>query len=419
MPFASANGNIAHSLIQELKKDYKITVVTRKNVFSLKRDCLVEGVRVIRFTDYNLCLHHYLSLKIRNSEKCYKRQWYRFLLTIKRIAFYVPRLIRMQSFSRKTKNKIKLEVERLNRDQKIDVIIPVSAPHEEVFAGVEIKKVLGQNVMLFIYQLDRYANNNLLYENSINRKIKYPNNLRLEVDAMNACDGLFILPALQEHYRNRMFEKYLSKIVVTEHPLVKEIDVLNRLQEEHCGAVNVLYAGSLYQKLRNPTYLFDILCNDIFNDNKVVLYLYSFGNCQHIIDKYKERLSGKMHNFDRVSSEEITKIMLESDILLTIGNNSENEVPSKLFEYLSFCKPIIHLYYSEKDAYLEYLKSYPYSLCLKMDENFLEHNSRTFHSFCIQNCDVKIDFEDIRESYMSCTPGYVAKQFVSLIENEQ
>ena len=409
------HGIIAHNLIQELKKDYRLTVITRKNDYSLERESLVEGVRVVRIVDHNLCLHRYLSAKINKAGNYYEKKWYSFLLSIKRIAFYFPRLLRRQSFSIMFRNKIQTEVNRLNLDHKIDALIPVSAPHEEVFAGVEIKKNFRGECKLLVYQLDRYANANSLYENSFVRKIKHPNNLRLEVEALSVCDGLFILPALQKHYHNKVFEKYHDKIVVTEHPLVKGVDVSSYEKKESGGAVNVLYAGSLDQKLRNPSYLFEMLQKDIFSDKKITVSLYSFGNCRKIIDSYKPELERVLFDFGRVSSEEIARNMFEADVLLTIGNNSANEVPSKLFECLSFCKPIIHLYYSEKDAYLEYLKSYPYALCLQMDRSHIEQNAKLFYNFCIRHRDVKIDFESIRKNYIFCTPGYVAKQFVALI----
>ena len=44
------------------------------------------------------------------------------------------------------------------------------------------------------------------------------------------------------------------------------------------------------------------------------------------------------------------------------GNKVDNQVPSKIFDYISLGKPIINVYTSEKDPALEYLKQYPLAL---------------------------------------------------------
>lgn len=410
-PNISPNGNIADRLMQELKNKYEITVITRQNDFELENECTIDGIKVIRIMDYNLSIHKFCTQRILNSKNVLQKKFYELFMFCKQVFFYIPRLCQRQSVSKYYMKKIQRRLVKLNAKRKIDILIPVSAPHEEVFAGVELKKKHSIDCTLLIYQLDRFANANSLYETNFGKNGKFNNNIALELEALEFCDCLFILPPLKQHYNEKIFEGFHQKIVVTEHPLVKKIEGLSENEVKNNDFVEILYAGSLDVKLRNPTYLFKLLNTDLLKQSNIKLKLYSFGNCQHIIDKYKKSLNETISDYGRVSSEKVGIAMGKCSILVTIGNNSDNEVPSKLFEYLSYCKPIIHLYYSENDAYLEYLKPYKYSLCIKMDDNFIEQNSKLFFDFCNMYHGSTISFDTVSEIYKECTPKFVVGQF--------
>lgn len=416
LPFISPNGNIANNLIEELKKTYKITVITRKNDINLERESIFDGVKIIRIPDYNLIIHKLCNEKIMKSTRLLDKTFYKIVLYIKRGFFFLPRLFSGQSISKYYVRKILRVLIKLNLNEKIDVLIPVSAPHEEVMAGVKFKKNYNGEINLLIYQLDRFSNANSLYPTKMFINTKINNNISLESQALKTCDKLFILPPLRQHYSNPNYRYLQEKITVTEHPLVKNIS-------EHGGrgvienkSISILYAGSLDTKLRSPKYLFELFRTESIRDSNLILNLYTFGNCQPIIDKYKILIKDKIFDYGRVSFNEVQNKMINCDFLLTIGNNSDNEVPSKLFEYLSFCKPIIHLYYSDNDVYLEYLKTYEHSICLKMDDQIIKENSIKLKEFCVEHENASIDFEKVAKLFETCTPKFVSQQFIKEIE---
>lgn len=55
----------------------------------------------------------------------------------------------------------------------------------------------------------------------------------------------------------------------------------------------------------------------------------------------------------------------QAEVLLSLGNAVDNQIPSKLFEYFGAGKPILHLSVSDGDAALPYLKRYPLALVLR------------------------------------------------------
>ena len=50
--------------------------------------------------------------------------------------------------------------------------------------------------------------------------------------------------------------------------------------------------------------------------------------------------------------------LTEADFLLNIGNDMEYMLPSKIFEYMSYDKPILSSVKCEKDLSINYLKTY-------------------------------------------------------------
>lgn len=411
-PFSSTNGNIADNIVQELKNQgYDIRVATRKNYRNLSKYECIDDIPIYRYNDWNLIMHNFCIEKIKNGKK-----YYNILLQIKRMIYYFCRTIRKSSLSKYYIKKIKKVIKNINFEKPIDCIIPVSAPHEEIFAAMNYKKE-NRNIILLPYQLDRFANGNSLYPNNFLKPVKLQNNKDLELELLKECNKLFVLPPIYEYYKeNLVYKNYLNKVEITEHPMIKN---MKNKKTHRNKKTTILYAGALDVNLRNPTYLFELFKSTELRNSNIELELYTFGNCQSIIDRYKNDLVDIIIDKGKVSHDLIIKAIQNADILLSIGNNSNTEVPSKLFEYLSFCKPIIHLYYSEKDAYIEYLKKYKYSICIKMDKYCISENAKKIKEFLRENLDIDINYNYIRKNFQECTPKYVAKKFIQEIEESK
>ena len=135
-PYSTTNGNIASNIAEELKKyGYNVKILTRKNKKGLKKLEIIDGMQVYRITDLNLIIHSFCEQKIKNNKKIYK-----IFLLIKRVLFYFPRVLRRTSISNYYVHKIEENIKRISKKTKIDAIIPVSAPHEEIFAAMKYKK---------------------------------------------------------------------------------------------------------------------------------------------------------------------------------------------------------------------------------------------------------------------------------------
>ena len=72
--------------------------------------------------------------------------------------------------------------------------------------------------------------------------------------------------------------------------------------------------------------------------------------------------------------------MEEAEVLINFGNYNLNMIPSKIFEYFSFGKKIIHFYKDDNDTCIPYLKKYPYSLLIDERDTF-EYNLKKLLGF--------------------------------------
>ena len=141
-----------------------------------------------------------------------------------------------------------------------------------------------------------------------------------------------------------------------------------------------------------------------------------YGSGAQLVREASARDSPWLNPHGRVGIEEVHLAMAQADVLMTIGNNSDSEVPSKLFEYLSFGKPIIHFYFSDHDEYLSYLDRYPRSLAVKIGGAF-EHEDAISRitSFCLDGTHEEISMESVHQNFRECTPAFVGAQFLDAI----
>ena len=99
--------------------------------------------------------------------------------------------------------------------------------------------------------------------------------------------------------------------------------------------------------------------------------------------------------------------MDRSDILLSIGNKGTEMAPSKIYEYMSTGKPIIHVYSEENDPCIEQLVKYGNALLIK------EGNDSRDLIVEFINSRKNIDTSDVFKRFISSTPSYTVDLIIS------
>lgn len=97
------------------------------------------------------------------------------------------------------------------------------------------------------------------------------------------------------------------------------------------------------------------------------------------------------------------KYLDNADVLLSIGNKESPMAPSKIYEYISTGKPIIHFYTWDKDPCIEPLKKYGNAILINENKDFDIHLLLNF----LDTHDRKV-FDEFVSNFESSTPSYTA-----------
>jgi glycosyltransferase involved in cell wall biosynthesis len=141
------------------------------------------------------------------------------------------------------------------------------------------------------------------------------------------------------------------------------------------NSIHLVFVGTLYKKLRNPQFLMycvSILKKDLHDariDRRVEMHFYGAVNdCAEEIDACSQDIRKDIIVHGLVERHEVMRAMMNANILVNIGNNSETQLASKVIEYMSVGKPILNLVSHDGDLSVDALSDYPAVLTLRRDQ---------------------------------------------------
>ncbi|OBZ11224.1 hypothetical protein A7975_19920 [Bacillus sp. FJAT-26390] len=301
----------------------------------------------------------------------------------------------------------------------VEAVIPMCFPMEAVVAGMKFKKNVT-TTKLIPYLFDPFVESHTLHRAKWNKRLKRKANLKVEKNMFDLSTKVFCVNHMLHHFDK--FSNSHGRIISTEHPMLKEnINNLTINREgENKAPLILTYTGVFDKVVRNPDYLLKTM-QFVLSDYDSELHLYTSGNCGDIIDPYTKEAEGKIVNHGYVSKKDADIAVASSGILVSVGNRDNLQSPSKVFEYISAGKPIVHFYNRDDDSIVDLLKSYPISLCLKQDKGLIEQNAKSIIKF-YQECNGKtLKFSEIEYKFRKASPKYIASQILNIIidkENE-
>ena len=123
----------------------------------------------------------------------------------------------------------------------------------------------------------------------------------------------------------------------------------------------LFYAGTMPQGIRPPHYLLKLF--NTIDDSRLHLYLAGNSDYINVLKEYAAKDS-RIHIMGSLPHEQVVSLIKEADCLINIGNNLTNMVPCKIFEYMSYQKPIISTYRIDEDTCCPYIKTYGNSVLI-------------------------------------------------------
>jgi glycosyltransferase involved in cell wall biosynthesis len=416
-PTFGPTGNCMNNIVQELKKDHKITVISCKTDWDMSSEHYYEGIRIERVNNFRNCFYEWYNKRKMKSSNRIRKVIDVFLYSVLRTLSIIETTFRFQSLQKTLIARYIVTLKDIQKKDNIDIIISVGQPYESSVAAYKFQKKF-KNVRLFAFLFDHFTESATLNRFEFLKKLRYKFNLEIEQNIILKSEHTFILPQLKNHY-NKFFLTYNNKYSLIEHPLLVEHQIKLEHQEINfsVGAINIVYTGMLDKTLRNPEYLLETL--KFIPNNSICFNVFHTGNCYELLESYKDVLGEKLNNFGKVPLNVSFEAMNKADILLNFGVTYGDQVSGKIFDYISFGKPIIHLYFLDEDPNLIYFRNYPMALCLKMDKELIEENTNKLLEFCKKTVGKKLTFEEVKKLFYNATPKYVVDELLLHIEKNK
>lgn len=416
-PNYSAVGKCMGNIADELSKENKITVICEKTNLNQPDTDLFGSQKIIRVTTKRK--ERYLTNGQNQSQnnslvQSLKNKYY----TFERFVF---RTFANTSIDKKMVEAYEKALKQIT--DKIDVIIPTCSPFESVVAACNYKKY-DESIEIIPYLFDLFAdNNNLNYFESI-KKIKWGHNINLEKDAFNCSKKILHVDNWSLHISNHLSE-YIDKSILVEHPLLipNKHQNYNNLNVKEFGAkddklsnlysgeekYNLVFAGALRKGYVDASYAIKLFSDGSLKNVEVSFY--SSGNGTMDVANCTK---SNIHLKSWVPREELEKIYVEADAFISIAEKNGKQLSSKIFDYMSHQKPIIHFYYTDQDINIKYLKSYKNALLVKVSNDF-KYNTGIVNDFLNSRVNMYDDTYRFDDLLIKCTPEYITgiiKQYI-------
>ena len=288
----------------------------------------------------------------------------------------------------------------LHKKEKFDKVISVYAPVDSLLAGYKLKKKFPE-IKFYPYFLDSLSGGygpRLFSKDKIIKR-----GLRIENKVFPLAEKIFVMKSSQAHHLEYN-EKYKEKLCFLDIPNFIKKKTEEKKSDD--GEIKCLYVGSLLANVRNPETFISAV--EQVKYGNIVYEFVGTGNCKEKFSKLSELLGNRLIFTGFLNYDKLEEKYNEADILINIGNSVSTMVPSKVFEYMSYGKPIISTYDIENEPSKQYLEKYPLALLLS-GKDAPEENAKKIENFIKENLGKSVDFEELTEVFYLNTP----KAFVS------
>lgn len=296
--------------------------------------------------------------------------------------------------------RLKQALERIING-KYDVVVPISGNYDAVIA-VLLSNISAKKVF---WQVDPCSTNltRLKREKKLSEKI--------EKSIIEKFDAVLT----DEIYYNELINIYgqsiSNKVHIFHMPLIDISNNIDNKRTKNDEGINCVFTGLIYLGIRDPGYTIKLF-NELGKDGKIKLHLYG--------PERKDvpyECSDAIVFHGKVNMDEAKQIIQNADFLVNIGNKMSNQIPSKIYEYISTGLPIINIYKNSNCPSLNLLDKY--SNCLNISENDLDFEKQIFISkeFIASNFGIKENLDKVKKEYVEYTPLYATSRFIQIISN--
>lgn len=392
-PQYSANGVSCKKVIDEcIREGYSVSCVVNDYAGEKKED-VIDGANVYR-------IKHRLYDRViqwcgRNTDKAYVGLVRKFAFVANKLKLIITSPtwpIVSPLYSYRFYKKAKELVEK----EEFDAIVSIYTPVDALLGGYFIKKKFPE-IKYIQYFLDSLSGGYGPKQFSKERTIK--RGLRIESKVFEEADKIVLMKSSEEH-QMKYNSRFCDKFIFLDIPMLSEPEEI--IEESNQDAtVKLLFVGSLSANVRNPETLITALEN-IGNDNISCEFV---GNitCKDKFNNLKKLYGDRLILTDFINHDDLLEKIAQADILINVGNLISTMVPSKIFEYMSYGKPIISTFDIENEPSKKYLEKYPLALLLSKND-CAGDNAQKIQEFIKDTAKKRVVFEEVENVFRLNTP---------------
>lgn len=286
------------------------------------------------------------------------------------------------------------QLEIIHKEKPIDVVWSICSPMAAICAGVDFKKIHPE-VRVCSYTVDPFSTPDRVRPILHSRKEM----LAFEQKMLVGMDSVL----LSEEVYNARPELRETNPACRPLPYLMPPYEVSKNKPEKGEVLVGVYAGSFYEKIRNPRFMLDVLSR--LNRNTFKLVLYSKG-CESVVGEYANVDNIEQHGL--ITPTQLAEEYRKADILIGVGNSVSDFLPSKTFEYIAQGKPIVYFNYKGHDS--KELEVHP--LALQLTDDIPVEAARTrLLEFCKRVKTENIKEEELASLYSKHSPSNI-KQII-------
>lgn len=287
---------------------------------------------------------------------------------------------------------------KLQSENQYDVVISVYTPIEALLAGYAIKKKYA--AVLFVpYFLDSlsggYGPKCFCKQKTMRR------GLAIEKEIFAVADKIVLMKSSEAHQRKHN-KQYSEKFCFLDIPMFKKTDIAASKRNENSKEIRMLFVGSIAASVRSPDTLISALL--LLQTANVACEFIGNIDCMERFKLLKEKYGRRLVFTGFMNHDKLTDKIESADILLNIGNLVATMVPSKIFEYMSYGKPIISTFDIEDEPSKKYLQQYPLALLLSGKDD-PKKNADSIAAFINKSLGKSIAYDEIKKQFYLNTPA--------------
>ena len=290
---------------------------------------------------------------------------------------------------------------RLHKQNNYDIVISEYHGHDSLYAGSALKKMFPDICFIAILW-DPFSGKQLAPY--LSRRYAEKCIDKCEKRILGHADHIIAMESSRSYHERHSVEKtYYDKFSFMDIPgLVKPETLKTSHTFIRDGMINIVYAGILSIPNRDPEYIISAL-NQTKQAEMIHMIFLCTGAGKDKLYTLQNSFSGSITISGYIPRDELSALYCGADCFLNLGGPNAFMVPSKIFEYLSYGKPIISTYTIDDDSSKSYLEKYPLALCIDQRKP-PEEAAKQIDEFIAATLHKSVSYEEVEKLFWKNTP---------------